>query len=110
MSNELFIEISGSSNKAVSALDKVIAKLTEFQNKLTSATPKINQFNNSLKNMSFSDSFKKLTNDINTVSSALSRTDGTSRLSVAMKKPQSLPKKHRKALVLRFLGQLKKKA
>ena len=86
MSNELFIEISGSSNKAVSALDKVIAKLAEFQNKITVATQKVNNFTNSLKNISVSDSFKKLASDINTVSSALSKTNGASKLSAAMRK------------------------
>ena len=64
MANEnLMIEVVGSSNKAVSALDKVIAKLTELQNKFVSVTPTITQFNNSLKSISNNFSLKTVINE-----------------------------------------------
>lgn len=64
MSNEnLMIEVVGSFNKAVSALDKVISKLTELQNKFVSVTPAVSQFNDSLKSMSNNVDLKNIIND-----------------------------------------------
>lgn len=64
MPNEnLMVEVVGSSNKAVSALDKVISKLTELQNKFVSVTPAIAQFNNSLKSISNNFSLKTVINE-----------------------------------------------
>lgn len=64
MSNEnLMIEVVGSSNKAVSALDKVILKLTELQNKFVSVTPAVTQFNSSLKSISNNFSLKNIINE-----------------------------------------------
>lgn len=44
-------------------LDKVVGKLSELQNKFISAVPAINKFNNSLKSISGSFSFKNIIND-----------------------------------------------
>ena len=83
MSNNLSLEISGSSEKAVNAIDKLINKLTEYQNKLTSVVPKMNQFNNILKNIpsNSGNRYKELANGINSVANALKRFDNKTSLS-----------------------------
>ena len=64
MSNEnLLIEVVGSSSKAVAALDKVVDKLSELQNKFISAVPTINKFNNSLKAISGNFTLKNIVNE-----------------------------------------------
>lgn len=61
MSNEnLMIEVVGSSEKAVNALDKVIKKISELQNKFLSAIPSIDKFNNSLKSISGNSPLKNI--------------------------------------------------
>ncbi len=62
-SENLMIEVIGSSSKAVAALDKVIGKISELQNKFVSAIPVIAKFNNSLKSISSNFSFKNIIND-----------------------------------------------
>lgn len=83
LSNDLSLEISGSSEKAVNAIDKLINKLTEYQNKLTSVVPKMNQFNNILKNIpsGSGNRYKELANGINSVANALKKFDNKTSLS-----------------------------
>lgn len=83
MSNDLGLEISGSSEKAVNAIDKLINKLTEYHNKLISVVPKMNQFNNILKNIpsGSGNRYKELANGINAVANALKRFDNKTSLS-----------------------------
>ncbi len=77
MSNEnLMIEVVGSSKKAVDALDKVINKISELQNKFLSAVPAINKFNNSLKSISSNSPLKNIV-------------EGTAKASSEVQKVQS---------------------
>lgn len=83
LSNDLSLEISGNSEKAVNAIDKLINKLTEYQNKLVSVVPKMNQFNNILKNIpsGSGNRYKELANGINAVANALKKFDNKTSLS-----------------------------
>ena len=82
MSKDLSLEITGSSERAVSALDKIIQKLNEYQNKLIQSVPKMNQFNNILKNIpsGSGNRYKELANGINAISSALKKFDNKTPL------------------------------
>ena len=88
MSNEnLMIEVVGSSDKAVNALDKVISKLTELQNKFISVTPVISQFNSSLKSISNNFSLKNIISDAVKASSEFQKMQ--SQNTIASAKAQS---------------------
>lgn len=84
--DNLMIEVVGSSAKAVSALDKVISKLSELQNKFISVTPSISQFNSSLKPISNNFSLKNIINDTIKASSEIQKMQFQSTIASAKAK------------------------
>lgn len=83
LANDLNLEIIGSSDKAVNALDRVINKLVEYQNKLISTIPKISQFNNAMRDLpnNAGNKYKDLASGINAVANALKKFDNKTGLS-----------------------------
>ena len=68
--DDLMIEVTGTSDKATSALDKVITKISEFQKRIEAATPALTAFTKKMDSLAESSkavsSLKKLTDTANT--------------------------------------------
>lgn len=83
LANDLNLEITGSADKAINALDRLINKLAEYQGRLISTIPKMNQFNNALRDLpsNAGNKYKDLASGINAVATALKKFDNKTGLS-----------------------------